>query len=123
MANYFVTIEQFRNIITGNMELFSASGFMAKYGVVYFETPTELIAIYETKLVPYIIYQEEGFKHYISGKKVTKNKGFISVKAEGKLNRALWSEVLGIPYTDETNESILDNNDNMLTELGAIINV
>ena len=95
-------------IVIDNMEEFSASGHMAKEGASFFETPYELVAIYDTVAVIYIIFQEESFEHWITGEIVDKNEGFISVKAVGKIQKFVWSEVLGIPYDKEANEDVLE---------------
>jgi len=52
---------------------FAASGHMAREGATFYETPYELVCMYDTVAVPYIIYQEEGFTHYITKKPVEVN--------------------------------------------------
>jgi len=95
-------------IVNGNMAEFSASGHMAREGASYFETPYELVAIYDTVAVDYIIYQQEGFIHYITKEEVTKNKGFID-RAQRRINNFVWSEDLGLPYdVDNDNEDVLE---------------
>ena len=99
-------------------------GFMISHVAEFFDTPTELVIEYNTSTVPYIIYQEEGFKHYLSGKMVTKNKGFISNKTTGQLNAYGWSKALGLPFNMLENEQlVLDEQDKILTQLGVIQNV
>lgn len=111
-------------IVIGNMAEFADSGNMVRNGAEFFETPFELIAIYNTDEVDYIIYQEEGYTHYKSGQFIDVNKGFISEKAEGKINRFIYSEQLGIPYNKLENDQILlENNTKIMSELGATINV
>ncbi len=111
-------------IVVGNMSRFSDTGEMARSGAEFFDTPTEMIAIYNTSRLPYIIYQEEGFTHYRSKEFINKNKGFISVKAEGQISRFIWSEKLGLPFDrQDNNESLLNNQSKMMVELGAEINV
>ncbi len=90
------------------MAEFSASGHMVREGVSYFETPYELVAIYDTVAIPYIIYQQESFIHYLSGEIVDKNKGFID-RAQRRINNFVWSEELGLPYdVDNDNEDVLE---------------
>lgn len=90
------------------MAEFSASGHMAREGASYFETPYELVAIYDTVAVNYIIFQQESFIHWISGKVVDKNKGFID-RAQRRINNFVWSEDLGLPYDlDNDKEDVLE---------------
>lgn len=88
------------------------SGNMFRNGLDTIETPNQYIGIYQDSRVEYITYQEEGFRHWISGKMVTKNQGFISQKTTGMLNRISWSETLGLPYSIEaqTDEALKRNN-------------
>lgn len=89
------------------MAEFSASGHMAREGASYFETPYELVAIYNPT-INYIVFQQESFVHWISGKVVDKNKGFID-RAQRKINSFVWSEELGLPYdVDNNNEDVLE---------------
>jgi hypothetical protein len=129
-----LTIVDLIEIVVGNMSEFSDSGEMARSGCEFFETATELQAVYNTSRLPYIIYQEEGFLHYWRARSknpvmranafIDVNKGFISVKAEGKISRFIYSETLGIPYNKLENDQILiENQSKMLVELGADINV
>jgi len=100
------------------------SGFMIRNVAEFFDTPYEIVVEYNTSTVPYIIYQEEGFKHYRSGKMVTKNKGFISQKTTGQLNRYGWSNALGIPFNMLENEQrVLDEQDNIMLQMGVVENV
>ena len=100
------------------------SGVMMKDGVDFFDTPYESSAVFNTGELPYIIYQEEGFEHWITGKMVTKNKGFISQKITGQVNKLGWSMTLGLPFNaQETDDTVLKNQDDMLTQLGVIENV
>jgi len=111
-------------IVLGNMAEFSDSGEMVRSGATFFETPTELTAIYDTVAVPYIIYQEEGFTHWISGKFIDKNKGFISTRANNKIQRFVFSEQIGEPYNKLANDqTLLEDRNKMLVELGAIKDV
>ena len=106
------------------MAEFSASGHMTREGATFYETPYELVAMYDTVAVPYIIYQEESFVHYRSGEVVDVNKGFISNKAQGKIQRFVWSEELGLPYNKLENDQILlEDGNKLLVELGAVADV
>ncbi len=96
-------------------------GFMISNVAEFFDTPYELVVEYNTDAVPYIIYQEEGFIHWKSGKEVKKNKGFISKKTTGQLNAYGWSNALGIPFNMLENEQrILDEQDKILGQMGVI---
>ncbi len=53
------------------------SGFMFLNGNRYTEDDIKYSVIYDGNIVPYIGYQEYGFKHYRSGKMVTVNQYFI----------------------------------------------
>lgn len=100
---------------------FAKSGFMARNLASYFENPREILVIYNTRGVRYLIPQERGFKHYLSGKMVVKNKGFVSIKTSGKLERLVYSNALGLPYNKlENNKIMLENNHLMMVESGAI---
>lgn len=106
------------------MAEFAASGRMAREGATFFEDPEKITAIYNTGRLPYIIYQEEGFTHYITGKPVVVNKGFISVKTEGKINRYINGAKIGIPYNKiEDNQILLERQHLLYVELGAIQDV
>lgn len=119
-----IKLQQVIEVLTSNMLTFADSGRMSREGISYFETPYEMTAVYNTDTLPYIIYQEEGFTHYLSGKFIDVNKGFISVKATGKIERLIYSDMLGIPYNNlEDNQIILENNGLMMTELGVFKNV
>ena len=72
------------------MAEFADTGYMASNGAEFFDTPYELVAIYNTNRVPYIVFQEEGTRYY------NKNKGFITTKADGKINRFIQSDILGL---------------------------
>lgn len=115
-----MTIVDLIEIVVGNMAEFSDSGEMAREGAEFFETATELTAVYNTNRVPHIIYQEEGFTHYRSKKFISVNQGFISIKAEGKISRHLYNEVLGIPQNNlENNQILIENQSKIMVELGA----
>ena len=107
-------------IVLGQMALFADSGEMLRNGASFFDTPHELVVEYNTIAVPHIIYQEEGFTHWISGKFIKVNQGFISRDTTGQLNRYGWSKALGIEFNMlENNQVLLENQDKMLEELGA----
>ena len=52
-------------------------GFMYMNGTRFSEDDVKYTIIYDGNAVPYIPYQEYGFKHYRSKKLITVNKGFI----------------------------------------------
>jgi hypothetical protein len=52
---------------------------------VFYENPHVMVASINLGRAPYARFQEEGFKHYISGKMVTKNQGFISKRIVGSI--------------------------------------
>lgn len=99
-------------------------GIIIRFGLTFFDTPYEMSAIFSGIAVPHIIYQEEGFTHWISGKFITKNQGFISKKITGQINRMGWSNALGLPFDKhENNDILLSNQDKMLEQLGVIENI
>ena len=107
-------------IVLGQMAQFSDSGNMLRKGAEFFDTPTEIVIQYNITGVPYIIYQEEGFIHYLTGKKVTKNQYFISKKTVGQLSMLGYSDVLGIEYNMlENDQTLLEDRNKMLEEIGA----
>jgi hypothetical protein len=89
------------------------SGFMLQNGLSVYETPFDQVGDYDCTIVPYIIYNEEGTR--IS----TKNKGFISVRTIGALNR---NNVDGSTVTG-MNERLADRQNEVLVTLGAIDHV
>ena len=52
-------------------------GYMYINGLRFSEDSAKYSITYDTNAVPYIWYQEKGYKHYKSGKMITTNKGFI----------------------------------------------
>jgi len=103
------------------MASFADSFNMANNGSSYFETEYEMRAVYNDDIVPYIEFQEEGFRHWKSGKMIKKNKGFISKKATGKINRILWAEQNGLQVDyQEENEALLENQNNILVSMGGM---
>lgn len=107
-------------IVLGVMAQFSDSGKMLRNGVDFFDTPHEIVIDYNTAAVPHIIYQEEGFTHWISGEFVDHNQHFISEKTTGQLTRYGWSMVLGIEFNMlENDQLLLEDQNKMLEEMGA----
>ena len=86
----------FRNIIQANLPF--GKGGMFEKGVTYFDTPHYFRAKYNTNALPYIVWQETGFTHWITKERVEVHKGFITVDTAGHLNRAIQSEILGLPF-------------------------
>jgi hypothetical protein len=74
-----MNLQEFRSIIQAQMPY--DTGFMFLAGARYYDTAHFQLAVYDTERVPYIIFNEEGTKYS------TKNKGFISQKTVGALNR------------------------------------
>ena len=110
--------------LVANMLEFADTGRMAREGLSYFETPREYTYIYETGKLPYIIYQEKGFIHYISKKLVDKNAGFISRDANGIVERYVYSSILGLPYNNlQENQTFIERSHLMMVEIGAIKDV
>lgn len=100
---------------------FADSGYMARNLATYYENPNEILVIFNTRGVRYLIPQERGFKHYRSGKMVTVNKGFVSVKTAGKLEMLQYSNILGVPYNKlEDNQILIENRHLMMVESGVI---
>jgi hypothetical protein len=116
-----VTLFDLRNAVVSNMAEFADTFNMTNHGASFFETEYEMRAVYNDNEVPYIEPQEEGFRHWISGKMITKNKGFISVRATGKINRIIASEQMGllVDYNEE-NRALLDNQNNILVSMGGM---
>lgn len=116
-----MTLFDLRNTVVSNMAEFADTFNMTNKGASFFETEYEMRAVYQDELVPYIVYQEEGFKHYITQQMVTKNKGFISVKATGKINRQIWAETNGLQVDyNEENQALLENQNNILVSMGGM---
>jgi len=89
-----------RNIVLANMPY--DTGFMFLEGASFYETNAFLLCRYEITRVPYIVYQEDGFEHYITKKMVTKNQGFIRDKTVGDLNRHASYKQAGLVAPPET---------------------
>ena len=111
-------------ILLSVMARFADSGDMLREGLSYYSTPFETTYVYHTGRVPHIIYQEEGFIHWITGEFIDVNKGFISNISVGKVERYVYSKMLNIPYNRlEDNQALLERQHLMMTELGAWKNV
>jgi len=103
------------------MASFADSFDMTNKGSSYFETAYEMRAVYNDDIIPYIEWQEEGFTHWISKKRITKNQGFISKRATGKINSILWAEENGLQVDyQEENQALLDNQNNILESMGGM---
>lgn len=61
-------------------------GFMYMNANRFSEDNTKFTIIYDGNTVPYIPYQEYGFIHYKSGRRITVNKGFIQNDTVNALN-------------------------------------
>lgn len=129
-----IKLYQVIEILTSNMLQFADSGRMSREGISYFETPREITAVYNTAQLPYIVYQELGFTHYWRARSkdpavrakafISVNQGFISEKATGKIERLIYSDMLGLPYNNlEDNQVIMQSNKLMMTELGVMKDV
>lgn len=117
-----ITFSDFIETVLGGIPV--DKGGILKRGVSFSETAYEYIADWNTSAVPYIIPQEEGFTHYLSKKKVTKNQGFISRKIFGQVQRLAWSRDLGIPFNkSESDNALLLHQDKMMSELGVMQDV
>lgn len=79
------------------------TGFMFLSGTQFFETEHFIMCEYDTYRVPYIVYQEMGFTHWISKEMVDVNKGFIKDRTVGALNRFAAYDDTGI------NANVLSN--------------
>ena len=108
-----MTIVDLIEIVIGNMPI--DKGNMRRNGAEFFDTPYELVAIYNTNGVPYIVFQEEGTR-YFKG-----NQHFIRNNTVGQLNYLSWSESIGLPFDKtENNKNLLQYQDKMLEQLGVI---
>lgn len=117
-----VTFSDFIETVLGGIPV--DNGGILRRGVSFFETPYEYIGEWNTTALPYIIYQEEGFTHYLTKKKVIKNKGFISRKIFGQVQRLAWSRDLGIPFDkSESDNALLLHQDKMMSDLGVMQDV
>lgn len=119
-----INIADVISIVSSIMSGFKDSGRMLRDGADYFDTPYEIVIVYNVISVPYIEYQEEGFVHYLSGEFIDKNQYFISKKTTGQLNKYGWSNSLGIPFdVNENDDTLLLNQDDIMTQMGVIENV
>lgn len=115
-----MTFKEFMDIHQANLPF--DKGGMFKKGVKYLDTPLYYMADYDVNTLPYIIYQEKGFIHWITKKKVVKNIGFITVKTVGHLNKAIYSESLGLPYPTQKkfSDSTAQRNNSLLLSQGGM---
>jgi len=63
-----------------------ASGYMNMAGIATMATDLKIIAQYQINTVPYIVPQEEGFYHWITGDFIDKNQHFIRERTLGAWN-------------------------------------
>ncbi len=88
------SVEIQKGIVINNMPF--DSGFMTIAGHNTYTIGNEIITRYDTASVPYIVWQEEGFTHWITGRRVTVNEGFISRDTVGEINNVLIMGTLGV---------------------------
>lgn len=65
------------------------TGFMNMHAIATMETEMKIIVQYQTDVVTYIVPQEEGFVHHLSGQFIDKNQYFIRHKTMGAWNTYL----------------------------------
>lgn len=85
---------QFRDIVHANMPFDTGNMFLR--GTTFTQSQNEQRSIYDAALVPYIIYQEKGFRHYITKNMVEVNKGFISDLTVSEIARASVYQQMGV---------------------------
>ena len=90
------------------------NGNMMINGWAFFDTPYQYVGIANVNAVPYIVFNEEGTIY------TTKNKGFISEKITGRLNEITQSEILGLPYQSNANETVQKRQNDMLVSKGVL---
>lgn len=97
------------------------SGFMQQQGIAYMETSHEVILYYDVERVPYIVFQEEGFTHWISGEFIDKNRHFIRKKTMGAINKYI-SQVNSGQQPDMTqdNDELARRNSTNMMGAGTI---
>ncbi len=106
----------FFSIIKANMPF--DKGNMFANGVDEISTPYYDLASYNNERVNYIRYNEEGTIY------TKKNKGFISKKTVGMVNKAIWSDNLDLPFDyTEINETVAERNNSILIKQGVMENV
>lgn len=112
--------QEWINIHQANLP-FDKGGMFMK-GIKYLDTPMFYRADYNVSGLPYIVYQEEGFTHWITKKLVTKNQYFISRKTVGHINRAIQSDILGLPYPQHKafGEQTAQRNNSILLSQGGM---
>ena len=73
-----ISINDIRTIVLANIPIAPVKGGrMYRDGTRYGEDAVKFSVVYDGNMVPYIAPQEYGFTHYLSGKFVTVNQGFI----------------------------------------------
>ena len=63
------------------------TGELALNGHSTMDVGSFILTRYKTQMLPYIVYQEKGFTHYISGNFIDKNQFFIEQDTVGALNQ------------------------------------
>jgi len=92
--------------------------------IMFDDNPFWMRASYDANTAPQIRYQEEGFTHWITKKRVDVNVGWISQRTVGAINRIEWSETLGLPFDmKETNKELAMKANEILEKKGAISRV
>ena len=81
-----------------------------------------ILTRYKTQLLPYIVYQEKGFTHYLSGEFITVNQGFISVDTIGALNQVAAFESAGKSggYTQHHSKAGKKRKNKIMQMVGAV---
>lgn len=70
-----IDIDSVRNVLLANMPF--DKGYMMGNGLITRIEGKRVGFIYDTVAVPYIVYQNEGFTHYISGNFIKVHQGFV----------------------------------------------
>jgi hypothetical protein len=82
-----ISINDIRTIVLANIPIAPVKGGrMYRDGTRYGEDAVKFSVVYDGNMVPYIAPQEYGFTHYLSGKFVTVNQGFIRDNTVNDLN-------------------------------------
>lgn len=104
---------QFQNIVRSGVPF--DTGNMYQNGMDFFDTPYYYRASFNINRVPYIVYNEEGTIY------TKKNKGFISRGIVGAINRATYSETLGLPFAySGYNNTVAKRNNEILVSMGVM---
>jgi hypothetical protein len=82
-----IKMSEIVTIVRANMPY--DTGFMYANGTRFSEDATKFKITYDGNAVPYIPYQEYGFRHYISKKLITINQGFIRNNTVNDLNHLI----------------------------------